>query len=385
MAERKLNPGDPNQQMQRALRQAIDAFDATAHVDDLGQAKFREALLADEISRDKGFNRQQVFLATLAFQRTLGRSKLNPVQDAAFLEFLQEQAVFAAKRDGIKVDQARNLQPTLPGMEDPIKVVIETVTPTPQSNTQRALPEPSSTEIPTIKPELSDISTVSTPAHVSQEPMQEVLSRRALFTRWGTRAAVAVVGVGAAAGGVMVANALSEEYERNNPYEGRAKLTSEWTPKSFSSEIQFSYPQIEPGWELKNNYGVKAITSSLPSEGSAYPTVVLPWDQSNYPDLKKIVLNGVFLSVHNASDGSKVVKIKYNGQKQSNNEYVLIGHLTAPNDSFAKQYPEIVAIRTIASEQPLYLSMRVEDVDTKGNGKTEPRIKITTLEKVRKP
>lgn len=59
-----------------------------------------------------------------------------------------------------------------------------------------------------------------------------------------------------------------------------------------------------------------------------------------------------------------------------------MGNTTEKEGTLANARPDIIEMRVPASNDPLYLSLNIDHIDLKGNGKMEPRIRITTLEKV---
>lgn len=378
MLERRSPDG---QQPDDFYTRSLSALDRTlaayrrnpdAHVQDIGQAEFRRNEFARYIEGDARLSWEDVMLASAAFSRTLRNVRRHPFEDDAFVAFLIEQAVYAAGRDGIVVDNAAILQPQLPGMEADVidvQAQVESVV------RERTAEDRNKYEVkPLPLPERRFSSPVNEP---------EQTERRILLKWVGLGAVIALTGSSM----IRYLDYLDAEFKRLHPFEVEHRLTSELTPLSRDAKLQFAYPQIKTGWDFINKYGTRATVTHIPSEdywSGRSLQVAIPWDNSAFPSVKKTILQGIFVTDYTDPSGRLVPKIKYSDSKGQKQEYALIGHLTEPEGSYSREHPDIIEIRGENNNISLYVSMVVEEVQERGRDKKEKVIKITTLEKTPK-
>lgn len=375
MAERNRpngqQPDDYHVRSLTALDKALKLYGESRNtsVEELGHQMLRRSLFAERVEKGQ-LSFEETLLAGAAFSTTLGVSPKHFLDDDGFVRFLKDSAVDAAQRDGIRIQSAAILQPKLPGMDEPNKVDVqaEVIKAVEQSQTgptvhKKALSVP-------VKPKIQS----------EPQPPEESspISRRQFLTWLGYGGAAAATG-----GGFFAwMKHLSEEYERQNPYEQRNKLTTEFTPSSLQSRVRLRYPH--DGSDFTNKYGNRAVLTHVPSD-KVYLQAALPWDNSELPHIKRAILTGVFVETFKDSTGKLVPKISYSAQTTGpKKEYVLVGHITAPEGSYARERPDVVEIYLENNDTTLYLSLDAKEVPKRDGKDKEEIITITTLEKAPK-
>lgn len=404
MAERNKpngqHPDDYHIRSLQALDKALKLYGESRNstVEELGHQMLRRALFAERVEKGQ-LSFEETLLAGAAFSATLGVSPKHFLDDDGFVRFLKDSAVDAAQRDGIRVQNAAILQPQLPGMDDPsvVNVQAEVVNAVakaqshPNSN-QRALNLPQNRGLenrmaglgyltdgaPTKFTAVKPVSTPRTEPQPAITPESKQIARRKLLTWLGYG------GVAAVSGGGFIAwmKHLADEYERQNPYEQRNKLTTEFTPSSLYSRVRFRYPH--DGSNFVNKYGNRAVVIHTPSN-TTYLQVALPWDNSELPNVKKAIITGVFLETFTDSTGKLVPKISYHAASTGpKKEYVPVGHITASEGSHARDHSDIVEMYLENNDTTLSLSLVAKEVPKRNSNDKEQIITVTTLEKAPK-
>jgi hypothetical protein len=363
-----------------ALNKAVIKFEGKSGLNeqDLGQAQFRRNELERHINEDRQLSWEEVMLAGVGFSMTLRLHKKHLFEDDAFLSFLREQAVHAAERDGIVIQSAIDLQPQLPGIETQDVVDIQSQI---KDAVIAARSDPLLAQREINEDGLSE-NDQSVDHHISSmvEPTSKI-SKRAGRRRLLNWLGAGGVGVASLGGFGLFVKHIIDESERLNPYEQRNKLTDKFTEASSRSNLQFRYPQIEPGWELVNRYGDKAVYTVTSADTSM--KIALPWDNSEFPNKKIAALYDIRLDTFTDSSGKVVPKIIFDSL-QGRQERVLVGHLTAPEGSYARDHSDVVEMFVPNNDADIFLSMTAEEKLSNNGWVKEKNITITTLEKVQK-
>lgn len=173
------------------------------------------------------------------------------------------------------------------------------------------------------------------------------------------------------------------QLDEQRVYEKRHALP-EQTLHAHQTGYKFGYPKVPEGWGFVNLEGDSTLTTML-EEDLAIIRKQNELQFFLYGQTDSIIFPGIYMSTYLDSTGRLVPRISYKSGIMTNEEYVLVGHISEPRGSFSNRHPDIIRIyNEYYPEAPTYYASLTAS-ETRGRLRSYRTINVTPLRMVELP